>query len=376
MIAAYYLVLFVLSIYSFTQIDLNLTLFQNSVFLYFQQLVVSLGYYNRPLSSIIYFALILILVIFNIYFLRLARVGKLNLSKVILLVVPLIILGFISYPAFSYDFFNYLFDARIITKYGQNPWLFKPLDFPADQWLRFMHWVHRTYPYGPTWLFLTAPFSYFGFEKLVLTMLNFKIMFIGFYVGSLVMIYKILNKVDSKNKLYGLLYYGLNPLVIIESIVSPHIDSAMTFFMLLGFYVLIKEKKGLSFIALLFSGGIKFITLILLPIPFIKKSWQTILDMSFILSFLVLLPVIWQRELNPWYFLPIISLAALMKDRFFLKGLTLSVSFGLLLRYLPFIYVGSYPTEVQLAKNIIVFIPIVIFIVLFYVQKSTNHTKS
>jgi len=60
-----------------------------------------------------------------------------------------------SYPFLSHDLFNYLFDAKIVTFYHQNPYILKALDFPSDPWLRFMHWTHRTYPYGPSFLFLT-----------------------------------------------------------------------------------------------------------------------------------------------------------------------------------------------------------------------------
>jgi len=73
----------------------------------------------------------------------------------IILIAVNILIGLISYPAYSHDLFNYMFDAKIATFYQQNPYLYKALDFPTDPWLRFMHWTHRYYPYGPSFLLLS-----------------------------------------------------------------------------------------------------------------------------------------------------------------------------------------------------------------------------
>lgn len=372
MIAVLYLfVLLVLGVYSYSQIDLNLTLLPNPLFLSFQNFMIQLGYFNRPLSAAIFVALIVLL--FILYFLLL-KTG-LNSRKIGALVIGVCILGLFSYPAFSHDFFNYLFDARILTHYGQNPYLFKPLDFPGDTWLRFMHWVHRTYPYGPTWLAVTVVPSYLGFGKFIVTMLNFKLLFVTLYVGNCALVKKILNRISSDQSSLGLIFFALNPLVIIESVVSPHIDSAMVFFLLLSLYLLIQKKKVLSFLAMLFSGGIKFLTLLLVPLlVWPKLSLKKLINLSAILIALSLVPVIWQREAYPWYFLPLISLIALQVERRWLAALGFLASLGLMLRYTPFLFVGFYPPQVYLWENILLLAPLILFVLLLSANDSFRNT--
>ena len=250
--ALYLLALLALAIYSYSQIDLNLTLLQHPAFINFQNVMIQLGYFNRPSSTLIY--LIIIFLLFVFYIRILAKAGRDHLSsrQLALPILGVVILGLISYPAFSHDFFNYLFDIRILTHYNLNPYQFRPLDFPADPWLRFMHWVHRPYPYGPFWLVLTFLPSVFGFGKFVLTLLNFKILFLTFYLGSIFLIKKILTRISPQKIALGVVFFALNPLVIVEAVVSPHLDIVMAFFLLST----LKHQKGFGYsFARAFSGG-------------------------------------------------------------------------------------------------------------------------
>lgn len=370
MILLYILGLISLSIYSYSQVDLNLTLSANHYYLWFQSLLTNLGYYQRYLSAGVYFVIISLL--FVAYQLIIARtVNGISRKKIIILVSSICIIGLIAYVAFSYDFFNYLFDARIITKYGQNPYFFKPQDFGSDTWLRFMHWVHRTYPYGPLWLLMSVVPSFLGFEKFVLTVLNFKVLFLVAYLSNAYLIYKIANKVKTNMGLVASLTYLLNPLVIIESVFSPHLDSWMATFMLLGFWFYLQGKKKAFFASILMSAGVKFITGILLLIPvFRKKSFEYIVRLSISLLFVTLIPVVIQRELYPWYVLPMVALASLVPQDKFLSRFTFFLTLGLSLSYVPFLAVGEYPFEVQVVKNIFIFLPVTIFVIVSCLNKN------
>src|SRR3989344_7264882 len=141
----YVLTIIFLFLYSFTQVDLNLTLSQFSLWQITQKFFQQIGYFNRPLSTTFYILIIFLLFGFYFFFLSLASKNKIRKNKIwFLTIVSTIILSF-SYNAFSYDLFNYMFDAKIITHYGQNPYLHKALDFSTDPMLNFMRWTHRTY---------------------------------------------------------------------------------------------------------------------------------------------------------------------------------------------------------------------------------------
>jgi len=318
MILLYGLTLIGLVVYSYSQIDLNLTLFSHPVFLQFQNLMIQLGYFNRPFSAVVFVVILLLLFI---------GYWRLVISHWSLVVGVIGLLALLSYPFLSHDFFNYMFDARIVTTYGQNPYFLKALYFPADTWIRFMHWTHRTYPYGPFWLILTLVPSLLGFGKFVLTLLNFKLLFVAAYVGCCYTI----NKLNPS----GLKFFALNPLILIEGLFSPHLDLVMLFFAILAIY-----KNPLYMVL---SIGIKYATVLLAPLLFFKnKPW--FVNSLIIAGYCGAVFQILSRELLPHYFLVPIGLTALSNSKKW-QYLAVLISFILLLvRYVPYLYSGQWYT--------------------------------
>jgi len=74
--SGFWLLAFIFTLYSYSQIDLNLTLFSNHFYQAFQQQMIKLGYFNRPLSASIY--LILIILLFANYYLLIVLTKKRN----------------------------------------------------------------------------------------------------------------------------------------------------------------------------------------------------------------------------------------------------------------------------------------------------------
>src|SRR3990167_8554688 len=215
--------------YSFTQIDLGLTLSRVSVWQTAEKFFKSIGYFNRPMSALIF--IIITLLLFTFYLLILNNIRKKEISRKTiwsLIIATTVILTF-SYNAFSYDLFNYIFDAKIVTYYNQNPYLHKALDFPGDPMLSFMHWTHRLFPYGPTWLGLTVPLSFIGMHFFLPTFFLFKMLISMSFLGTVFFIGKILRKVYPDNEVFSVAFFALNPLIIIESLVSSHNDIVMMF---------------------------------------------------------------------------------------------------------------------------------------------------
>src|SRR5581483_9728521 len=272
---SYIFLIFLLFLYSFTQVDLGLTLSKNKllhdILFSFQHI----GYFNRNLSSKIYISLIFLIYIFYIVFLKLAYSKKIETKyiwKILLISSPILI---ISYNAFSYDLFNYVFDAKIITHYGQNPYFHKALDYPLDPMLAFMHWTDRTYPYGPIWLLVSVPISKAGSNIFILTTLLFKFAAGLSYLGCIFFIQKICHKFKLNQQL-GMVYFGLLPLTQIELVLNAHNDGIMFFLLLASlFFYFVKPSKILSILLYLLSVGIKYVTAFLLPVYiymfFIKK---------------------------------------------------------------------------------------------------------
>ncbi|MGH2611771.1 MAG: hypothetical protein ACRDFB_01825, partial [Rhabdochlamydiaceae bacterium] len=213
-IFSYLIILIGLFLFSYTQIDLGLVITRIPFLYGFEKDFQYIGYFNRPLSTLLFVLLVLLLTGMYIWLLHLFQ--KKEISKSFfwkLIAITAVILAF-SYNAFSYDLFNYMFDAKILTHYHLNPYQHKALDFPQDPMLGFMHWTERTYPYGPVWLGLTVPLSFIGANIFIITFYLFKFMMVGAYVGTVYFLYKIGEKLKFEKPLYQTAWFAFNPLVI------------------------------------------------------------------------------------------------------------------------------------------------------------------
>jgi hypothetical protein len=349
--------------YSYTQVDLSLTLSRVSIYQIIEKNFQYIGYFNRPLSTYCYVGIMILLFVFYIRLLLLAAKAKL-LRKTFwfVIIITAVILTF-SYNAFSYDLFNNIFDAKIITHYHLNPYQHKALDFPGDPMLSFMHWVQRNYPYGPIWLLFSAPISFVGMNVFLPTFFLFKILAGVSYVGGVYYVEKIALQVNKKTAVFKALLFALNPLVLIEGLVSAHNDITMFFFAIFGLYLLFKSKNVLSGVSLLISIGIKFATIFLLPIfifvylmRFFKKKihWEHVFLWTTLLMVPALIAVTIRTTFQPWYLLYLLPFGALVGNRFTIIPLIIASIFALT-EYIPFLYTGNWNPPIPFILNIITF---------------------
>lgn len=337
MVIAYLFIFLGLAIYSYSQIDLNLTLFQNHTFLQFQSFMIRLGYFNRPLSTLVFLTIlgVLSLLYFSAYkHFSKAEPGK---KKLLWLTGGVIILAALSYPAFSHDIFNYIFDARIIGFHHQDPYVSTALMFPHDDWTRFMNWTHRTYPYGPTFLPISLLFYFLGMGKFILTLLSFKVLMLLSYLGSSYLIWK-------QSGWKGLAFFALNPLILLEVIVSGHMDIIMLFFALLATSLSLSGQKVTSIISLIVSVGVKYATILLAPALYLPKiSQENRLKLLVVLAFIGALAQVGFRELLPHYLIVPIGISALIPKNnkwfYLIGGISILV---LVLRYTPYLFTGIW----------------------------------
>lgn len=385
-VLGYLSVAIILLLYSFTQVDLSLTLsrslFLNSIIDAFQ----NIGYFQRPLSAYIFSGIVIALFGFYLYFLKKAylnQISKRFVWKMILAVAAILVF---SYNAFSYDLFNYIFDARIFTHYNLNPYLHKALDFPTDPMLNFMRWTHRVYPYGPFWLILTIPLSYIGMNIFVATFFLFKFMIGASFIGSLYLIGKIFQKIAPKKEILGLIFFGLNPLIMIESLVSTHLDIVMMFFALFAFYKLINKNYIWAFALLFLSFEIKFATALLFPV-FIyavwkknKADWDKIFLVSALLmSAAVILTAVYSGNFQPWYLIMPLTFAVFLADKYYVFIPSVMITLFALFNYAPFLYLGNWDPPVPgiiLMINLSAVVISLIMITVHVYQSKTRKDKT
>lgn len=347
------------AIFSYGFVDLNLNFGQNKFILDLISSLQRITYYNRPISTAIFLLLLLssyVIFILILIILKRGHGGWAFVKRATL--VSTLILVF-SYPFLSSDIFNYMFDAKIIYTYHANPYTHKALDFPGDDWIRFMRWVHRYSPYGPAWLGLSLIPTIFGFGKFITTLFAFKIFIALFHLLNCALIYKILSRLNYKNGPFFTALYSLNPTLLLEGIANSHNDILITSFLLLTIYLFFQNKKVFSVLSIFLAVAIKYFPV--LNIPFLvyflfrKKSSPRFLVLSFI-AVMAIFTVLYstiaisvpfvsssglQVQFQPWYLFWTIPLISLLPG-FFWVAPAVVVSLSASLRYLPFVYFGEW----------------------------------
>ena len=341
----------VLFFYSFTQIDLGLVVSRYPFFYSIEKAFQYVGYFKRDLSTYWYISTIVGGFLIFGYTLFLTQKNRLTKHGLFLIVFVVSLILAFSYNAFSYDLFNYIFDAKILTHYHLNPYEYKALDFPADPMLGFLHWTHRTYPYGPVWLALTVPLSFIGGNIFIVTFFLFKSLALVCYLVFCYYFYRLVQVYDEKRAVFLTTFLVLNPLFLLEFLVSAHNDSAMFALGIMAVYYLLKKHQVMAYSLLLLSIGVKFATIFLLPafllstiymvykneIP--KKLFLFIATFGMTCAFLL---VSYRTTFQPWYliyFLPFLYLFPWKKEAGWIIFVMSILTAGY---YVPYLLYGAW----------------------------------
>ncbi len=339
-----------LFLYSYTQVDLSLTLSRMSVFQTLEKTFQYVGWYQRPLATALF--ILLVVLFFSLYWAALRR-KNLQIWKII---IPMAVILLFSYPAFSYDIFNYMFDAKTVLVYHKLPYSVIPLAFSGvEPWLSFMRWTHIPSVFSPFWILLTLPFYLLGFGYFLGILWSFKLLAVVAYLATSFFIYKILADLDREHAVRGVAVFALNPLVIFESLVSAHNDIVMMAFAMGSYYAYIHRKRLASFVVLSASIATKIMTVSLVPV--FLAGWQRTWALGATLIGFVAFLLVTGREIQPWYMIWFLPWVALLPRAKRLTMISIGVSMGFLLRYAPYLYTGGYNPPVPAVEAWLVIIP-------------------
>lgn len=372
--------------FSYSYVDLNLTLSQSPIIVSAINTLQGLGYYNRPIATVIYIFLLVTAFSFYLINIKLFAKSKIGVKYLATTTIVNTFILFFAYPFLSYDVFNYIFDAKILLYYHLSPYTHKALDFPADDWIRFMRWTHRYSPYGPLWLGYSLVPAVLGMGKFILNLLFFKLFIGSFHLVNSFIIYKISKSNKSENPLFTTAFYALNPVFLIEGIVNSHNDIVFTAFILSSIYFLSNNKKSHAIGALISGTLLKYISILNLPwiiiSYFYKMSQKSIifLNLLTLAAFTIIFSTVkitvpfissgsTQVQFQPWYLFWTIPIVALTGNQR-LMFLSIAVCFGAMLRYTPYLYNGdwSQPGTIIFMQAVTV-IPATITALFFIIKK-------
>lgn len=271
-----------------------------------------------------------------------------------------------SNNAMSHDVFNYIFNARMVIHYQENPHVRVAMDFPNDPWIRFMHNVHTPAPYWYGWTALSLIPYLAGLGKFLLTWLAFRVWSMLGLLACFVVVYRIAQKEGGDN-LVWFAALCFHPLLLNELISNAHNDGWMMIFFLLSLWMVKRtDKEGIiskvqSIIFFGLSISTKLATVATLPVylflilgSFLKKLMpknSAIMSLFSMLNkysydamgVLLFLPLLTSRAqyFHPWYLSWGLLLLPLYKLKI-VKAWYLGFSISALFRYLPWLSAGGY----------------------------------
>jgi hypothetical protein len=176
----------------------------------------------------------------------------------------------------------------------------------------------------------------------------------------------------------AVLFFALNPLVIVESLVSGHNDIVMIFFSLLAFWLFFNKKHIVSVLSLVVSISIKPASLFLVPVILgmtkdkirgQKINQTKAFRYSAIFMFMIFILSPLREELYPWYAIWFIVFTSFLYKNRFLQNLVLFFSLGLMLRYIPYMATGDYFGSTPIIRNLLMIVPVLSFLLYSYFRK-------
>lgn len=363
--STYICVLLLFVVFSYIFVDRNL--------FYLRDVYTGFALNHKGIATIMYMVFIFLFFLFYFFLCSWVKKNKIRVREFLFLFGITVGILLLAYPAMlSYDVFNYMTTAKVIFLYHENPYVVMPIEFINEPFLSFTRAANKVALYGPAWILLTGIPYIFSFQNFLLLLFGFKILVTSFYIGTIYLIWRL-----TKNHTASVLF-ALNPLVVIETLVSGHNDIVMMFFVLLSYYFIQKKKNLMSIIAFILSALIKYVTLALLPVFIFlvlktlrkeKINWNKIFSLSVLTMIGVFLLSPIREEFYPWYVIWFFSYAILLEKKHPLFIVSVILTFSTLLRYIPVIFTGSYEGITPIAKEILTFFPLVVVGGFFVLRK-------
>jgi len=362
MTIAFFIIFLFLSIVSYGFIDPNLILSSHPLVISFIKPLFHIVYQQRLFTAGLFFIILLTqFFLFRKIFINSQRVFP-SIQSLFKYLFPLACILVLSYPMVSYDLFNYMTTAKVTFTHLENPYIVMPIEIANEPNLFFTRAANKLALYGPIWILLTWIPHALGMGNIWQTIISFKLMSAFWYLSFCFLVWRV-----TKN-MKNVIFFALNPLVLIEVLVVGHNDLVMMALSLSG--ILLWESKKLvnrisGLMLLVFSMCIKGATVVLLPLLFLRKFSRDkiFLLASFLLLILFIIAGPIREELYPWYAIWFLSSASFLSYPKYLWFWQFGIVFslGLELRYIPYMAMGYYEGPGPMLRTVLTIIPVVVW---------------
>lgn len=177
------------------------------------------------------------------------------------LTVLLALVAVLIPPVVSRDVFYYGLSGDAIVRYGANPYVHPPSDFPRSALLAYSDWRDLTSPYGPIWTSVSAGVVYVAGDSPFGVALAFKLLAGACTLASALLIYHLVSRNDSSHALQAVALFAWNPVVLLEGGGNAHLDAFVALLLLAGLTLLAAKRPYIAFAMLVASALVKPTTL-------------------------------------------------------------------------------------------------------------------
>jgi len=193
-----------------------------------------------------------------------------------------------SEPFLSDDIYRYLWDGKVFVA-GINPYEYAPLDIYLEEFRDQFVFPLINFPEIATSYPPVSQIIFLVNSLLDGSVLSWKILLIFFEIGLFLVLFNMINHFRL-NK-FRLLIYFYNPLLIIETYSSGHLEIAGVFFFWMAVYLFYKSNKWKSIIFFALSIMTKFFPLVS-SIPFLLNKFIRKFALLITICLVLILPFI------------------------------------------------------------------------------------
>jgi hypothetical protein len=158
----------------------------------------------------------------------------------------------------SRDVFSYAFYGRILSRYGHNPYVSTPADFPANDLSRFVWpgWRDTPSVYGPVFVWLAAAITAV-FRGMVDVIEAFRFVAVAASLGSLWFVVRLVGRVRPQRQAYAAAMIGLNPVVLFHTVGGGHVDVLVMLAVAAAIYLVATQRELPATVALTVGALVK-----------------------------------------------------------------------------------------------------------------------
>ena len=158
----------------------------------------------------------------------------------------------------SRDIFSYAYYGRILSRYGGNPYVNTPADYPANDLWRFTWpgWRETPSVYGPVFVWLAAAITAI-FRSIPEVIMAFRAVAVAASLGAVWFVVKLVQRVKPSKTAYAAAMIGLNPVVLFHTVGGGHVDVLVMLSVAAAIYLVATDRELPATVALTVGALVK-----------------------------------------------------------------------------------------------------------------------